>query len=436
VVGYSPQENGATKVIVVIEINDSHLARGSFQANEASNCPYCSSKTEEGLDHHCPSRQTVGIDRLPGGFAPYILAPSKSIVEVPKIVSSKSAILVEPFAAALQAIYSTPPRKGYSVAVLGPRRLGFCILAALSGYRSSLKRNNIADADFEIVAVGRHDKLLESSKLLGADRTVNSKTDKLNRNYDIVFDTTGTSEGFKLAMNLTKKTLHLKSTSGFSVFGITHLTQMVVDEISLLAFSTETVRFSWPGDKGERPNRNIYVSPTIHVEQLRKLHGLEEHVLHQCTILEAYEAVKDRKPNHFEGSPVPQFDLAIVSTMQEVDRVLRPVPSHEISIVRPKGAILLCDILEYSDSLAADLQHEANEVIASAILQGSLEINTSRCGDIRKAVQLWTENPDIPRKLEEVMITHCLPLENINEAFDLAKQSDKCVKVVIQTRKQ
>ena len=48
---------------VVVEINASHKARGIDNS-----CYYC----KNDLDSHCPDRLTLGIDRLPGGFSPYI----------------------------------------------------------------------------------------------------------------------------------------------------------------------------------------------------------------------------------------------------------------------------------------------------------------------------------------------------------------------------
>jgi hypothetical protein len=47
-----------------------------------------------------------------------------------------------------QAVEATPPKPGYRVAVLGPRRLGMSIIAALVGYKSKVP-------NFEITAIGK-----------------------------------------------------------------------------------------------------------------------------------------------------------------------------------------------------------------------------------------------------------------------------------------
>lgn len=99
VIGYLLNDDLQPTQLVVIEINDSHLAHAS---PSASSCRYCNCPQEEGMDHHCPARTTIGIDRLPGGFAPYVLAPVNAIVPVPSEMPIRCAALAEPFAAALQ----------------------------------------------------------------------------------------------------------------------------------------------------------------------------------------------------------------------------------------------------------------------------------------------------------------------------------------------
>ena len=99
---------------------------------------------------------------------------------------------------------------GYKVAVLGPRRLGMSIVAALVGYKTKVP-------NFEITVIGkflkeknlrlgRHQHLLDLCATIGADRVINTEnTVPETRYYDIVFDTTGSESGFELALSLTKK---------------------------------------------------------------------------------------------------------------------------------------------------------------------------------------------------------------------------------------
>lgn len=101
--------------VVAVEINASHAARGIVDHN----CEYC----HGGQDIHCPDRMTLGIDRLPGGFSPWVLAPVHAIHPLPEMVSAQAGVLIEPFAAAVKAVEISPPSSGDKVAVLGPRRL-------------------------------------------------------------------------------------------------------------------------------------------------------------------------------------------------------------------------------------------------------------------------------------------------------------------------
>ena len=91
----------------VVEINASHAARGVD-----AGCAFC----EAGLETHCPERVTLGIDALPGGFGPWILAPVDACVPIPDEVSDDDAVLVEPLAAALHAVTTVRPRPGERVA--------------------------------------------------------------------------------------------------------------------------------------------------------------------------------------------------------------------------------------------------------------------------------------------------------------------------------
>ena len=68
-------------------------------------------------------RLVLGIHDLPGGFGPWMLVPVHGALPIPDALPSATAVLVEPFAAALRAVERIAPRKGDRIGVLGPRRL-------------------------------------------------------------------------------------------------------------------------------------------------------------------------------------------------------------------------------------------------------------------------------------------------------------------------
>lgn len=205
----------------VVEINASHAARGI-----TSDCVFCNS----GLPTHCPERLVLGIHDLPGGFGPWILAPINAVMPLPDVIPDEAGVLVEPLAAALHAVDTIKPHAGDTIAVLGPRRLGMLVVAALAARRRS------AAADFKILAVSRHEHLLGLARQFGADdvchcREISER--KAVELADVVIDTTGSPDGFDMALQLARREVHLKSTHGQAAGGVAHLTEFVVDELRL-----------------------------------------------------------------------------------------------------------------------------------------------------------------------------------------------------------
>ena len=392
---------------VVVEINASHLARGLTD----DSCPYCGS----GIDTQCPHRITLGIDRLPGGFSPFFLAPVNAVINVPANISPEAASLTEPFAAALQGVEATWPKAGQKVAVLGPRRLGSLIIAALSGYRIREKTN------FEITGIARHDHLLQLCLDMGADRTLDLRktpAEKLDSIFDIVFDTTGSPEGFETALRAAKHVVHLKSTNGQTVQGLEYLTDMVVEEIALLSYEQEYLDFTWPSEKSIRANANVYVSPNVSKDAVDRAISWKNQTFHQMEALEARSRIQT-DPAFLKSSPLPRFDLAIVTSLAEADSVIRPVKGEEFSILRPRGAILL---------LAGK---EEKNLLTESLARG-VAIHTSRCGNFHKALSILSANPQIAKSFEKNMITHRYDLAHIREAFEKAASSDS-IKVLVET---
>ncbi len=394
---------------VVSEINASHLARNL----EADMCAPCSS----GMESHCPERITLGIDRLPGGFSPYFLAPVNGLKEIPATLPSETAAIVEPLAAALQAVHRTPPREGDKVAVIGPRRLGALIIASLAGYR---KKQNTA---FSISALVRHHKLKDLCSNLGADDVVivdSQNLGSLSRQFDVVYDTTGTTEGFMMALELAKRVVHLKSTNGQSVAGLDYLTEMVVDEIGLLPYSSGNLLFSWLNKVQSGEVRNILVSSDLSDEMADEIAMLRpEATITRCSVFDDREALLEAVTGRHQTG-FTRFDVAVVAGLQEVNAVIRPIPEYGISLVRPRGNVLL----------GADATVSGNRLF-DALTKRQLEIHTSRCGSFPAALQLLEDNSSLLTVLRNDFITHRFSLDQIDQAFEIASDSSQSIKVVV-----
>jgi len=204
--------------LVVVEINASHRARG-FPRSEW--CPRCLSD----MDTHCPDRLVLGIDRLPGGFAPWILAPVGAIVPVPDDLDPRSAVFAEPFAAAWHAAEVIDAPEGTSIGVLGLGRLGLLCIAALDAWRRR------RDRSIEVVGVARRPERGALACRLGADRWMEPTNAAA---FDVVIDATGDAVGLITALAMARREVHLKSTSGMPAAGLADPTGLVVDEITLV----------------------------------------------------------------------------------------------------------------------------------------------------------------------------------------------------------
>lgn len=377
----------------VVEINDTHKARGDKEEDV-----FC----KLGFSTHSPTRMVLGIDRLPGGFGKYILAPKKAIVEIGQ-VPEKVAVLTEPFAAALQALVASPPKSEDTVAVLGPRRLGSLLVAALYLFR---KQQNLS---FKIVAIARREEPLQLARELGADETINLQLTNLEsivKKFDIVYDTTATPEGFELALRLAKREVHLKSTNGQVTAGLKNMTSLVVDELSILPYTKENLDFHWNTDNWK--NEKIYISPSLRnvLEIPNRLNYSPE--------LSEFPEFWNRK--EFQES-LPRFDLAIASNLQEIDTIIRPFEYSEESLVRPRGAILIFG--------------KENPNTLLNFIQNGGALKSSRCGDFPLALKLLEENLEYAQKLGEKMISHELSASELPKAFELAR-SKNSIKVVVR----
>ncbi len=375
-----------------VDINASHHAR-----QIETDCPFCLG----GLPNHCPERLVLGINGLPGGFGAWVLAPIGALRPIPAEVSLDNAVLVEPLAAALHAARSLDIRARDRVAVLGPRKLGMLVIAALRAERQT------SDADFEIVALARRPELLALAEELGADRSVDVSNFCPESSFEVVIDCTGTPAGFDVALASVTRELHLKSTSGQPAGGIEHLTEFVVDELALelftedrlLAVSLSDQRDSlvvgWVAD-GEPPTWLESATDVIRAETPAKL----------LQILQ-----KEPLPG------LPRVDAVVVDSRQRLVEAIRPPGTGECSPVRPTGTIFYKGPAPENIYLLAHLR------------QKNLRLSSSRCGDFDAAIELLASDPQL-NTLGAQMITHRFEADDLPAAFDAASTRD-CVKAIV-----
>jgi threonine dehydrogenase-like Zn-dependent dehydrogenase len=360
-------ESGKT---VVVEINASHAARG---LPRTAWCAHC----RAGMPTHCPTRLVLGIHDLPGGFSPWILAPVAAVLAVPPGLDAATATFVEPFAAALGAVRSLGLAAGERVLVLGPGRLGSLVVAALAVWRQRVRGR------FEILVAGRRSAALARARALGADETLRlDGLAALDRMADVVVETTGSPEGLALALRLASREVHVKSTTGQPTLGATHLTELVVDEVSLLPWD--------PGGTLPTGAASVVVLESAPADVRRALTAAGLRVV---------------PPAEVTALPLGAADLAVAASCAEVDAILRPHPGVERGLVRPRGAILLIGAASQpAGGLVATLRSRA------------LRLSSTRCGDFGSALDVLAGS-DLCHRLAERMVTDVVPAARLGEGL-------------------
>ncbi len=106
---------------VTAEINVTCLSRKVVDP-----CRMCLSS----MSAHCQYRSVIGIRERDGAFADHLVVPAANVHRLPKELSPKAGVLVEPLAAAIRTFEVTPLSPGDHVVVLGAGRLGLLVAKA------------------------------------------------------------------------------------------------------------------------------------------------------------------------------------------------------------------------------------------------------------------------------------------------------------------
>lgn len=375
-----------------VDINASHHAR-----EIENNCPFCLA----GLSHHCPDRLVLGINGLPGGFGAWFLAPVGALRAIPADMPIENAVLVEPLAAALHAVRSLSIKAGDRVAVLGPRKLGMLMIAALRSERERL------DTTFEIIALARRPELLALAKELGADSCLDVGETIPDSSFEIVIDCTGSANGFETALSAATREVHLKSTNGQPAGGLDHMTEFVVDELAMELFTEQNVRSVSLSDQ-----RDTLVVGWVCDEEP------PDWLANTTDLIRAENAVGLSEIIEKEPLPgLPRVDAIVVDSPSRLVEAIRLPGAAESSTVRPTGTIL------YAGPLPADVSLLTN------LIQKYLRLSSSRCGDFDEAIALLSSDPQLS-KLGERMITHRFQAEDLPAAFETASSHD-CLKAIV-----
>lgn len=153
-------------------------------------CSYC-------LKGHYP--QCTGVkDRLPGGFAEYILVPKELVLNgtylLPDNVSYDQSTFIEPLACVVRAQRLASLKEGETVLILG------------SGMSGLLHLRLAKNKNCKVVSTDINQRRLEIAKRFGADFVINASSDVLKeligfngKKADAVIITTSAMPAFKQA---------------------------------------------------------------------------------------------------------------------------------------------------------------------------------------------------------------------------------------------
>lgn len=179
-------------------------------------CEYC----KKGIIEHCLNGRALGILEKDGAFAEYVTLPVNNLYVLPKSVSDRQAVFVEPLAAAVRIpdqIHISPAKK---VAILGPGRLGILISQVL------------AMTGCGLTVVGRSRGSLELPRKLGFE--TGFAKDFGDKSFDVVVETTGSEDGFGQALRLIKPLGSIVMKSTYKGDLTTQISKVVVDEIKII----------------------------------------------------------------------------------------------------------------------------------------------------------------------------------------------------------
>src|SRR6202049_2306421 len=149
-------------------------------------CEWC----QNSLGRHCLKRKVLGIVKHLGAFREFLTLPEANLHAVPREIPTEHAVFVEPLAAACEILDQVRIPAGASVAVLGDGKLGLLVGQVLKAHGA------------EVHQYGRHKEKLRIATDAGIDARLARKLPKAEYNW--VVDATGSSEGLRQAVQMTK----------------------------------------------------------------------------------------------------------------------------------------------------------------------------------------------------------------------------------------
>ena len=180
-------------------------------------CDWC----RRDLGRHCPTRTVLGIVQHPGAFQEFFTLPERNLHVVPDSIPTEAAVFVEPLAAACEILDQAQIPCSERIAVLGDGKLGLLVAQVLNAH------------GFDVHQFGRHAEKLRIAERAGVQTEI-AGTNLPTAAYNWVVDATGSAEGLRQAVSMTRPrgTVILKSTL-HGLVGV-DTAPVIVNEITLI----------------------------------------------------------------------------------------------------------------------------------------------------------------------------------------------------------
>lgn len=69
----------------------------------------------------------------------------------------------------------------------------------------------------------------------------------------------------------------------------------------------------------------------------------------------------------------------------------------------------------------------------AALIERGVEIRSSRCGNARTALHFLNLHRGLAEKMAQILFSFEMSLRDLSRAFEVAKESDRCLKILIDT---
>ena len=160
-------------------------------------CNYC----KTGRYNLCPDVIFMATPPVDGAFAEYVVHPEDFTFKLPDNVSYDEGALIEPLSVGIYASSRAKVRPGDNVLIFGAGPIGLVTLQSAKAYGAE-----------NVIVVDINNFRLSAAKKLGADYTINSKVENLERikeifpdGLDIVFEASGNSSVIKDTTRFAKR---------------------------------------------------------------------------------------------------------------------------------------------------------------------------------------------------------------------------------------